>query len=75
MEFKTKSNFRMAQIQIMNMVNQGISRNVSVGDIKIIATASINATQLFLSEKEVNILRTQLDERLFDALQNNQYLH
>lgn len=57
-------NFRMVEMQIMNIVNIGVRENVSIADIKVLADATINATQLFLSDVEVAILRNQLSNRL-----------
>ena len=56
--------FRMVEMQLMNIVNIGVSKNISVSDIEILADSTINATQLFLSDGEIKILRTQLNKRL-----------
>lgn len=56
--------YRMAQMQIMNLVNIGVSKGISPTDIELLATATIDATQLFLKEDEIYNLRLQLKTRL-----------
>lgn len=59
-----KMNYRMVEMQIRNIVNIGISKNISVSDIRTLSNATIDATQLFLSDVEVKALREQLNQRL-----------
>lgn len=54
----------MVEMQIMNIVNVGVKENMSIDDIEILADAMINATQLFLSDVEVDVLRKKLLQRL-----------
>ncbi|MFQ3543580.1 hypothetical protein Q7A53_05795 [Halobacillus rhizosphaerae] len=62
--YQDTMNFRMVQMQIMNIVNVGLSKGVSSYDIELLTDASINATQMFLSEHEIKTLRQQLHARL-----------
>lgn len=56
--------FRMARLQLMNIINIGIANSISVREIEILANATINATQLFLTDYEILQLRKQLENRL-----------
>jgi hypothetical protein len=56
--------YRMAQMQLMNVVNMGVLKNLSIECILVSATAMIDATQLFLTDAEVNQLRIQLQDRI-----------
>lgn len=56
--------FRMVELQIMNIVNVGISEELFLKDIYMLGEAIINATQLFLNEQEVYTLRKELKNRI-----------
>ncbi|UGO50603.1 hypothetical protein PQE68_gp012 [Bacillus phage vB_BanS_Sophrita] len=56
--------YRLVSLQIMNVVNIGMDKDVSIDDIVIMGMAVINASQLFLSEKEISILQVELWNRL-----------
>jgi hypothetical protein len=64
MNINQTMNFRMVQMQIMNVFNIGIINGVEIGELKILINALIDATQLFLNEEEVKQLRIQLSNRL-----------
>lgn len=64
MTYQNTMSFRMVQMQVMNTVNTGVSKGVSVSDIETCTNALIDATQLFLKDSEVKQLRLQLNERI-----------
>lgn len=57
-------NFRMVQMQVMNVFNVGMINGVSIEELKICIEALIDATQLFLNEIEIKELRSQLQNRI-----------
>lgn len=59
-----KRDFRMVEMQIMNIVNIGIAEGVAINDIRTLGEAIINATQLFLTDNEISSLRQNLIDRL-----------
>jgi len=61
----TKSKeYRMVSLQLMNMVNIGLDNELYVGDIERMGMSIIDASQLFISDKEINCLRVELYNRL-----------
>lgn len=56
--------YRLAQMQIRNIVNIGIENGVPLTDIKLLAMATIDASQLFMDDKEIAELRVDLYNRL-----------
>ncbi|UGO46093.1 hypothetical protein PQE74_gp010 [Bacillus phage vB_BanS_Chewbecca] len=56
--------YRMVSMQLMNITNIGLENELYIGDIEKMATATIDACQLFLDEKEINCLRVELYNRL-----------
>lgn len=55
---------RLAQMQIRNIVNIGIANGVPLSDIQLLAMATIDASQLFIDDKEITELRMDLYNRL-----------
>lgn len=60
--------YRMVSLQIMNVVNIGTDKELYVGDIELMAMAVINASQLFLTDKEIGELQIELYNRLKVAI-------
>ncbi|UGO47840.1 hypothetical protein PQE72_gp036 [Bacillus phage vB_BanS_Skywalker] len=56
--------YRMAQMQVRNIVNIGIANGVPLTDIQLLAMATIDACQLFIEDKEIAELRIDLYNRL-----------
>ncbi|AZU98974.1 hypothetical protein pW2_146 [Bacillus phage pW2] len=56
--------YRMVSLQIMNLVNVSLDNELYIGDIKTMGMAVINASQLFLTDKEISSLRVELYNRL-----------
>ncbi|UGO50864.1 hypothetical protein PQE70_gp011 [Bacillus phage vB_BanS_Nate] len=63
-DYMKSREYRLAQMQIRNIVNIGLEKGVSPIDIKLLGTATIDASQLFLSDKEISELRVDLYNRL-----------
>lgn len=63
-KFERTRDFRMVEMQVMNLVNQGFSNNVMIKDIEIIGEAILDATLLFLSQLQVEDLKLQLRQRI-----------
>ncbi|UUV47142.1 hypothetical protein [Bacillus phage vB_BanS-Thrax5] len=62
---KSKSReYRLVSLQLMNMVNIGLDKDIHYKDVVIMGMAVINASQLFLNEKEIGSLQTELWSRL-----------
>lgn len=68
---KSKSReHRMVSLQVMNVVNIGRDKELYIGDIATMACAVIDASQLFLTEKEISLLRVELWQRIkFDMFE------
>lgn len=56
--------YRLAQMQLRNIVNIGIENGVPLTDIRLLAMATIDASQLFMNDKEISELRVDLYNRL-----------
>ncbi|UUV46914.1 hypothetical protein [Bacillus phage vB_BanS-Thrax4] len=56
--------YRLAQMQLRNIVNIGIENGVPLTDIRLLAMATIDASQLFMDDKEISELRVDLYNRL-----------
>lgn len=62
---KSKSReHRLVSLQIMNLVNVSFDKGIDYKDVVIMGMAVINASQLFLNEKEIGSLQTELWSRL-----------
>ncbi|AGI11938.1 hypothetical protein X915_gp012 [Bacillus phage vB_BanS-Tsamsa] len=56
--------YRLAQMQLRNIVNIGIENGIPLTDIRLLAMATIDASQLFMDDKEISELRIDLYNRL-----------
>ncbi|QIW89694.1 hypothetical protein PQE71_gp012 [Bacillus phage Izhevsk] len=56
--------YRLAQMQVRNIVNIGIENGIPLTDIRLLAMATIDASQLFMDDKEISELRIDLYNRL-----------
>lgn len=63
MMFKNKE-FRMVEIQIMNMVNHGMKNDIQIEDVKILGNSIINACQLFLNDNQILKLKGYFNSKL-----------
>lgn len=63
-DYMKSREYRLAQMQVRNIVNIGLEKGVAPKDIKLLGTATIDACQLFLEDKEIATLRLDLYNRL-----------